>query len=196
MTMTLSPEIGLTKFERGESIITVAKSWATLRHYGQEYGDGLPFVYHLNMVADYVDAWTCHNADLMAAAWLHDVVEDTDTTVGDVDKIFGSHIASVVDFCTDQPGHNRAERKDKTHERIARSLDAQIVKVADRMANVESCIRFQQRDLGKMYVKEWPAFRVGIYNPVLADVWWRMDHSMSRLTDMINSGGRKEKALT
>ena len=160
-----------TKYERAFELLRDAESFAFTRHLGQEYGDGSFVARHLKPVVDIVDIWTCHNADLMAAAWLHDVVEDTPTSVYEVEGQFGRQIASIVDFVTDQPGANRKERHENTYHRIARSTDAQIVKLADRCANMQACVQYKNTSLGSMYLKEWPQFKALLCQPPIVDLW-------------------------
>jgi (p)ppGpp synthase/HD superfamily hydrolase len=52
-------------------------------------------------------------------AYLHDVVEDTDITVEQVDTKFGELVASCVAILSDEPGQDRKDRKAKTYQKIA-----------------------------------------------------------------------------
>ena len=68
---------------------------------------------HLKAVADLV-AWVSDDQEMIAAAWLHDTVEDTPATLGDIEREFGSEVAQLVADLTDvsRPGDgNRAARK-------------------------------------------------------------------------------------
>lgn len=77
--------------------------------------------------------------EMIAAAWLHDVVEDTPATLYDVEKEFGTGVAELVENLTDisKPGDgNRLTRKSIDKKHIARaSQRAKTIKLADLIDN-------------------------------------------------------------
>ena len=97
-----------------------------------------PYAVHLERVAKTVASVT-DNEEMIAAAWLHDVVEDTPATLDDIERNFGSSIASLVRELTDvsKPSDgNRAVRKSIDREYLAQASDrAQTVKLADLIDN-------------------------------------------------------------
>ena len=73
----------------------------------------------------------------IAAALLHDTVEDTQTTLAELREIFGDKIAGIVEEVTDDKNLLKAERKRLQIEHAARlSRDAKLVKLADKICNV------------------------------------------------------------
>ncbi len=95
-----------------------------------------------------------------AAAWLHDVVEDTTVTIGDVRREFGDAVAQLVGELTDvsRPGDgNRAARKaiDRRHLASA-SPAAQTVKLADLTDNARDIARHQPA-FAPVYLQEMAA---------------------------------------
>jgi (p)ppGpp synthase/HD superfamily hydrolase len=94
---------------------------------------------------------------LMIGAWLHDSIEDTDLTKHEVEAEFGSDVADIVWRVTDEAGGNRKERKARTYPKTRESEDAIILKLADRIANVESSL-VTGGDLLHMYRKEHAYF--------------------------------------
>jgi (p)ppGpp synthase/HD superfamily hydrolase len=78
----------------------------------------------------------------IAAAWLHDSVEDTPTTIEQVKQEFGKEVARVVEGLTDTPGWEKlpiVERKAKQAEHIKNeSLSVRRVKLADQCSNVKA----------------------------------------------------------
>lgn len=62
---------------------------------------------------------------------LHDIVEDTDVTVEDIENLFGKHVAELVDNVTKRPGESR----DSYHNRVFSSKYSMIVKFADSNHN-------------------------------------------------------------
>ncbi len=101
---------------------------------------GQPYEEHLRRVADIV-AGVTDDAEMIAAAWLHDVVEDTPTTIEEVGREFGPGVRELVDAVTDvsRPHHgNRAARKALDREHLARApARAQTVKLADLIDNCQ-----------------------------------------------------------
>ena len=97
-----------------------------------------PYVVHLEQVAKIVASVTDDEA-MIAAAWLHDVVEDTPATLDDIERNFGSTIACLVRDLTDvsKPSDgNRAVRKTIDREHLAQASNrAQTVKLADLIDN-------------------------------------------------------------
>lgn len=96
-------------------------------------------VVHLQEVADLV--WASGGSDIeIAAAWLHDSVEDTSVTNADLKKEFGSVIADIVAELTDLEEFKELPtdiRKQKQAERVRHeSLSARRIKLADQISNV------------------------------------------------------------
>lgn len=76
------------------------------------------------------------DAEILAATLLHDVVEDTDTTLGDVRLLFGARVASYVREVSDDKSLDKKTRKQNQVKRIAAaSVGAQTIKVADKWSN-------------------------------------------------------------
>jgi guanosine-3',5'-bis(diphosphate) 3'-pyrophosphohydrolase len=78
-----------------------------------------------------------HDVCVLAAAALHDTVEDTETTLAEIEAEFGSQIAGVVAEMTDDKALPKAERKRLQIERAShKSLEAAFVKLADKICNL------------------------------------------------------------
>ncbi|WP_034945209.1 HD domain-containing protein [Erwinia oleae] len=94
---------------------------------------------------------------MLAAAWLHDTVEDTDTTQGDIENHFGSEVAALVGMLTNThppEAKNRAARKVAHFQHTAQaSADAQTIKLADIIDNTCSIIEFDAR-FARVYLVE------------------------------------------
>lgn len=125
-----------------------ARRYATKAHAdaGQrrKYTDE-PYIVHPAAVVELVRSVT-DDETLLAAAWLHDTVEDTDSTLNDIRSHFGDAVAELVDMLTnrgDQPGQNRTARK-VAHFRHTQqaSPQAQTIKLADIIDNTRSIVHF------------------------------------------------------
>lgn len=118
-----------------------AKAFATLQHgrIGQvRKHDATPYINHPAAVVELVRS-VPHTEEMLAAAWLHDVVEDTPVTLNEIEFVFGLDVATLVEMLTDvsQPEDgNRAARKaiDRAHTAMA-SPAAKTVKLADLIEN-------------------------------------------------------------
>jgi (p)ppGpp synthase/HD superfamily hydrolase len=149
-----------------------AREFAIGRHGDQKYGVH-PYSFHLDQVAriasDYGD-------DAEVIAYLHDVVEDTETTIDEVESLFGSLVAECVHILTDEAGENRKERKAKTYEKMSKVSDelelALVVKAADRLANLRACVADNNMRLFQVYNKEHEAFKKAVYRANLCEPLW------------------------
>jgi (p)ppGpp synthase/HD superfamily hydrolase len=117
---------------------------------------GDPYAVHLEAVAQLV-ANAGGTPEMIAAAWLHDVIEDTSTTVSQIEANFGGNVATLVAELTDvscPSDGNRAKRKelDRVHLSCA-SPDAKTVKLADLIDNARSILQHDQR-FAKVFMHE------------------------------------------
>ena len=138
-------------------LVEKARTFAITAHGDQKYGTE-PYSVHLDAVENVLIEFNHIVGVLRAAAWLHDVVEDTDVSQAEIEIEFPGYVALIVEAVTSEPGRNRTERNIKTYPKIAAMPEAIIVKLADRIANVREAIATQS-ELLKMYRKEYPAFR-------------------------------------
>lgn len=97
-----------------------------------------PYINHpIAVVQQLAEAGLEHNTELLMAAVLHDVVEDTETTFEEVRRLFGARVASIVNEVTDDKSLSEGERKKRTVKHIAgKSEEARLLKLSDLIANV------------------------------------------------------------
>lgn len=159
--------------------IKKAMELALKSHGDQKYGR-CPYSKHLNDVVNCVErfGFKSENAlkdsfveDLICAAWLHDSVEDTELTCEEIEKEIGASVADIVGRVTDEDGETREEKKAKTYPKIRGNFGATVVKLADRISNIESSFEGNQAKFEK-YVKEQDDFYAAVYVPMLADPMW------------------------
>jgi (p)ppGpp synthase/HD superfamily hydrolase len=156
------------------------QQFALLKHGDQKYGD-FPYSKHLQDVVRIVEAFSKNFSDnelkiLIPAAWLHDVLEDTRTTMDELDYYFGYRVADLVFAVTDEPGKNRKERKLNTYAKIRNNSLAIGLKLADRIANVENCLQLKNIGLLEMYRKEHEEFKKQLkFKDEYQDMWDHLD---------------------
>lgn len=138
-------------------IVLKARAFATAAHTGQvrKYTKE-PYIVHPIEVMQIVMT-VKHDEAMLAAALLHDVVEDTDYTIEDILREFGPDVASLVDDLTDvsrPEDGNRAHRKslDRAHSAKA-SPRAQTVKLADLISNARDIVKHDQK-FAKVFLDE------------------------------------------
>jgi len=136
-----------------------AYHFAAVRHSKQKRKGkaGEPYINHLTEVAELAAAATGgEDVDLVIAAVLHDVVEDTDTTRADLEGEFGPAVAGWVMEVTDDKSLAKAERKRLQIEHAPHlSWGAKVIKLADKTANLHS--------LKKSPPRRWPPKRIANY---------------------------------
>ena len=134
-----------------------AKEFAILAHEGQvrKYTH-VPYIVHPVEVMEIVRT-VKHDDTMLAAALLHDVVEDTDCTIDDIRAEFGENVASLVADLTDvsKPDDgNREVRKAKDRAHLASaSAAAQTVKIADLISNSLDIMKHDPA-FAKIYIAE------------------------------------------
>lgn len=115
-------------------------------------GKGFPYIVH-PMEAVEIVATITPDQELLAAAALHDTVEDTDVTVEDIRREFGERVAELVHSESDQYTEGVSE-EDSWHDRkqaaidrlAAASHDAKIVAMGDKLSNMRAIWRdYQQK---------------------------------------------------
>jgi GTP pyrophosphokinase len=120
-------------------LISRAMAKATEAHAGQirNGSGGLPYIEHPRMVAATLAARD-YDETTLAAALLHDVVEDSDTTVEELRAEFGDAVADLVDALSDDESiESYRERKDEHRSRVAAvDGDALAIYAADKLTNM------------------------------------------------------------
>lgn len=120
------------------SRIQRAKDFAKKRHHGQIRKDGITSFYgHLESVVNRLKQIGVTDEDTLSAAWLHDVLESTNTTLDEIDKTFGKKIALLVLSLTKD---NSLPKKSRERQYILQlkdsSFDAKLIKFCDIASNL------------------------------------------------------------
>lgn len=134
------------------SLMDRAIIFATRAHSGTyRKGTRIPYIVHPIEAAAIVATIT-DDPDMIAAAVLHDVVEDTDTTVEEIRLFFNDHIAKLVEAESENkrkdlpPQETWMLRKMETLEFLRNEADqeAKILALADKLSNIRAIYRDQQ----------------------------------------------------
>jgi (p)ppGpp synthase/HD superfamily hydrolase len=161
-----------------------AREFAVKCHGPQLYG-GRPYVVHLGAVRRVLHEadW---GGDVLVAAWLHDVVEDTPATREDVRHEFGELVASLV-WAVTGVGKNREERKADAFAKI-RAFGSEVrsapglaatLKLGDRIANMEAAA-LNNPSMLRMYQNEWREFEEALRGLGDTRLWARLRRTAER----------------
>lgn len=131
-------------------------------HASQSY-DIYPYIYHVKQVVRIAEE-LAYDEEIILACTLHDVLEDTELSYNDIKKAFGEEVAEIVYAVTDELGRNRKERKSKTYPKIQANWKATVVKICDRIANIDQSRSYNAK-LFETYRKENTDFKQQLYNP-------------------------------
>ena len=155
--------------------VAKAVEFAIRYHGDQRRPTGAPYLEHLLETLEVlVRGAGVTDPDILCAAVLHDVVEDTPCTVDDVRLGFGDRVADMVRWVTKPEPADGADRK-AAKESYLESLgdapdDAVLVKLADRASNVQTL-----RNLGQARQRDYYAQTVRYIMPLAASRgWWAL----------------------
>ena len=147
-----------TEHRKKVEIITKAFNFANQAHKGIKRRSGEPYIMHPIAVASIVCNEIGLGSTSICAALLHDVVEDTDYTVEDIENIFGPKIAQIVDGLTKISGGifgDRASAQAENFKKLLLTMSNDIrvilIKIADRLHNMQMCIRDSPESISFLY---------------------------------------------
>ncbi|MGJ5140144.1 HD domain-containing protein [Bradyrhizobium oligotrophicum] len=131
----------------GLRLVSEAAELAARRHAGQQRKgrDEEPYINHLAEVANIL-AVACNgeDAELVAAGWLHDSIEDTDTSHDELRQRFGARVAGLVEEVTDDMTLPKSERRAvQVIAAPGKSDGAKQIKIADKISNIRARIFFE-----------------------------------------------------
>jgi guanosine-3',5'-bis(diphosphate) 3'-pyrophosphohydrolase len=126
-------------FLAGPGLAREAFEFAREAHRGQERkGDGTPYIRHPKEVARLLSDAGHADEELLAAAFLHDVVEDTDTTLEELEDAFGAGVVQLVSAMTEDKEVERWEERKRHHRDQVEAAGerAALIYAADKVANL------------------------------------------------------------
>jgi guanosine-3',5'-bis(diphosphate) 3'-pyrophosphohydrolase len=165
-----------TLSEDDKKLIRKAFDVAVDAHKDQRRKSGEAYIFHPIAVAKIVASEIGLGATSIASALLHDVVEDTDVTVADIERMFNPKIAQIVEGLTkiaqvktDQEISMQAENFRKMLLTLNDDVRVILIKIADRLHNMqtmESMADYKQAKIASetLYIYAPLAHRLGLYN--------------------------------
>ncbi len=177
-------------------VLLLARAWnfSAERHVNQRRKGQAqePYVNHLAEVAEMVATATeGRDANLVAAAVLHDTVEDTATLPAELDSMFNADIADLVSEVTDDKKLSKEERKRKQVEHAAaKSARAKILKLADKTSNLRSLTKSPPADWSKQRKREYLDWAIEVAKGLRGSNAWleaRFDEAAEQLARTLKS---------
>ena len=171
-------------------------------HHGQKRKSGLPFVSHCIDVANILIDWNMDHTTVVSAL-LHDVVEDTEVKLDDIENAFGSDVALLVDGVTKVENiafrskeHKQAENFTKLFLSLAKDLRVIIIKFADRLNNMET-IQFLSPEKRKEIAMETKEIFVPLAHRLgMAKLKWELEDLSLKCLDLRAFNSIKKKIET
>lgn len=158
-----------------EKIYKEARMVAIKAHSNQDYDGIFPYEKHLDDVVDVLKRYG-FSGKFIVAGYLHDTMEDNGLSFNKIKRHFGVEVAEMVYCVTDELGRDREEKKRKTLPKTAGNPDAIILKLGDRIANIE-----HGGKIG-MYFDEYPNFKEILYQNTPKDglkMWEHLDELLT-----------------
>jgi len=162
--------------------------FAAERHAGQLYAT-LPYQYHLDQVVKQLAKFGFTSDNYVAAGLLHDVIEDTPTTLQELGMHFGDPVASLVWACTGI-GKNRKHRNYNIYDKLLDCPQACVIKVCDRLANHAASVLDPSTSLPdmskvKMYLGERYDFENAVRVHIPVAMWDALQESYEKFTNLL-----------
>ena len=169
------------EFLAGQGLALDAYEFAAEAHAGQQRkGDGSPYIAHPVTVARLLHEEGVADDELLAATFLHDVVEDTEHSLDEIRERFGSGVAGIVEAMTEDKSVEPYEaRKDHHRDQVeAAGPRPVLIYAADKLANL--------RDMRSLYAAVGETAS-GRFNAPL-DVRIRLWHSDVEMVERVDPG--------
>ena len=181
-------QCALTVTDNTSALLIRAAAFAAHKHRNQRRkdADASPYINHPMALANVlVNEAGIADPTVLAAALLHDTIEDTDTTHAELEAEFGVAIAAIVAEVTDDKSLPRHERKRLQVEHAAHiSAPAKLVKLADKICNL--------RDVANSPPPDWSVERKREYFDWARSVVDRMRGAHPVLEELFDSAyGRR-----
>ena len=118
-------------------LVKKAELFAKKKHSGKTQKDGTPHSKHLEDVVNRLKSLGVIDEELLCAGWLHDTIEDTDTSFDDLYERFGSKVVVLVTSLTKDMSLTRKKREQIYVKQLKEaSFDAKLIKLCDISANL------------------------------------------------------------
>lgn len=127
-----------------ELIRAISKAAWLHRTQRRKGSQRIPYINHPVRVAEYLTKCGFNDLELLQAAVLHDVIEDTEYTVAEMKSDFGDKVASIVAEVTDDMNHPSSKRKElQVIGASGLSDEAAKIRIADKTCNISDLLTYE-----------------------------------------------------
>lgn len=136
-------------------LVARAREFAIQRHGSQRRKyENIPYHVHLDRVVALLHDYGYDAQHIIAAAYLHDTLEDTQTTLSELLSEFGTEVGELVYWLSDLEQGTRKNRKRMSAWRLSRApMEAKLIKLADFADNTPSIVEHDP-DFARVYLAE------------------------------------------
>ncbi len=183
-----------------QTLLERASCFAINAHHGQvRKGEAVPYIVHPMEVAT-ICATITSDPEVLAAAMLHDTVEDTDTTSEEIERLFGSRVAALVASETEDkrvdlpPDETWRIRKEESLEDLKNATDpgVKILWLGDKLANLRSFRRrwkISGQEIWEVFNQKDPKQQAWYYRSIVellsdlsdTDAWKELDYAVKEI---------------
>lgn len=171
--------------------------FASIKHKDQVRKTGGAYISHPLSVSARLAAAGVTDLEVLQAAMLHDTVEDTETTLGEIEEQFGATVACYVGEVTDDKSLTKDQRKRLQVEHAKTASDgAFMIKMADAIDNLSDLLETPPPDWGKDRVKGYFVWKKAVFG-ARQGLNASLEADLRRLFDsVIDESDDEEKLLT
>lgn len=142
-TLGTSTYPNFDEFVGANPLVSAARDFAGHAHEGQTRKNGEPYISHPHAVAKiFYEEWRIRDEKIIAAAYLHDVPEDTGVTIDEIAVRFGQKVARMVEGVSKFQSENKEEIDLKTLKKVVEigyvDYEVSLLKLADRLHNLRT----------------------------------------------------------
>ncbi len=178
----------LKEYFKYKEAIELAKEY----HKNQKYGGFLPYIFHLKKVDKVIDHYFFDILEdeifsYKIGAILHDIVEDTDYKLEDIEKNFGPYVKTIV-FNVTKINEKKTEEYEKAYyNKVASDIGSIYVKLADKIINAKQTLKDKSPKHIKNMAKGHPIFQKYIYNKIDSkNITSHLDKIMEKFNHLLN----------
>jgi GTP pyrophosphokinase len=155
---------------------------AEAAHRGQLRDEGTPYIVHpVRVAVSLADELEIYSPELVCAALLHDVIEDSPTTREEITAMFGEHVGQLVWLLTKFEDVSLPDYLAAIEE--AAETGAPLVKLCDRLDNLRFLVHSPRADKKQRYIRTTEAY----YLPMAARTNRYLHQELSRSLDEVRS---------
>lgn len=174
-----------------DQLIQQAKEFALVSHSNHFYPDGRPYFFHLESVSNLTKQARLYDSSLdegtlLSVSYLHDSIEDTQVRYEDIVSLFGYEIGNAVASLTkDKTLSKKDQIQDSLNRILLTSKEAQVVKLADRIANLYQTLLITDNKWTSQY-KEYYRQESLFINKALGDSSHYLSKKLTALIKIYN----------